>query len=310
MLRYGLPLSASAILSGLSSQFYNFLAAVYCTNAEIGNYSIATNFTVLITFFSTPISTVLFPAFSKLNLEEDCKALRDAFRLSVKYASLLVIPVAAAVMSLAQSAVATLFGEKYTYASTYLSLLSLSHIYTAFGSLSVGNLISSQGKTEVNMKLTLIAVATGLPLSLMLIPRLGVVGLILATLVAGAPSLIAALLYVKRHYGANVDLASSAKTLAVSATSALATSLLLVQLLLPSWAELVIGAVTFLTAYILMAPIIGAVETQDIQNIREIIKELGPISTLINQPLKIMGKIASATQGRGELPSSTDAETG
>jgi len=290
MLRYGLPLSISAILSGFLMQFYNFLVAVYCTDAIIGNYSVATNFAFLITFFSTPISTVLFPAFSKINPKEEDETLRSVFQFSVKYAALLVVPVAAAVMALSQPAVATLFGEKYTYAPLYLALLAVSYLYTAFGNLSAGNLINSQGRTEVNMKLTLMAVV-GLPLSLVLIPRLGVIGLIVTTLTAGTPSLIAALWYVKKHYAATIDWKSSTKTLSASILSALATYIVLSQLSLPSWIELIIGATAFLTAYITVAPLIGAINKTDIQNIKEMSKELGPLSNFLNPLLNLLEKL-------------------
>jgi len=120
MLKYGLLLSISAILSGFLMQFYNFLIAIYCTDVIISNYSVAMNFAVLITFFSTPIATVLFPAFSKLNPQEETETLRNVFQFSVKYAAFLVVPAAAAVIALSQPAVSTLFGEKYTLAPLYL----------------------------------------------------------------------------------------------------------------------------------------------------------------------------------------------
>jgi len=77
------------------------------------------------------------------------------------------------------------------------------------------------------MKLTLMAVVVGLPLSLALIPRLGIVGLIVTTLTAGIPSLIAALWYVRKHYAATIDWKSSTKILSASTLSALATHLIL-----------------------------------------------------------------------------------
>lgn len=52
----------------------------------IGNYQVAMNFMVLISFFTTPISTVLFPAFSKLSPERDEEALHTVFQSSIKYA--------------------------------------------------------------------------------------------------------------------------------------------------------------------------------------------------------------------------------
>ena len=72
MLKYGLPLSIGAILAGFLTQFYSTIIALFVlNNALIGNYSVALNFVVLITFFATPVTTMLFPAFSKLDAKKD-----------------------------------------------------------------------------------------------------------------------------------------------------------------------------------------------------------------------------------------------
>ena len=110
MLKYGLPLSIGAILSGFLTQFYSTIMAIFVTdNSLIGNYSVALNFVVLITFFATPVTTMLFPAFSKLDAKKDREVLKNVFQYSVKYAALIVVPVTAMVMALAQPAIGTIF---------------------------------------------------------------------------------------------------------------------------------------------------------------------------------------------------------
>ena len=296
MFKYGLPLSISAILGGLLIQFYNFLMAIYCIDLMIGNYQVAVNFAVLITFFVTPISTVLFPAFSKLNSQEETETLRNVFQFSVKYAALLVVPAAAAIIALSQPAVSTLFGEKYAYAPPYLSLIAVSYLYSAFGSLSIGNLINSQGKTEVNLKLALVTAAIGFPLSLLLIPKLGIIGLIATTLVAGIPSLIISLWYVKKHFTATIEWSSSVKILLASTLAAAVTYVIISQLSMPNWLRLIIGATVFLTTYTTITPLIGAINKTDIKNLREMLKELGPLSHIFSFPLNIIEKLTSTSQ--------------
>jgi len=291
MLKYGLPLSISTIISGFLSQFYNFLIAIYCVDLMIGNYQVATNFAVLITFFATPISTVLFPAFSQLDVNKENETLGKVFQFSVKYASLLVVPAATAVIILSQPGVSTLFGEKYTYAPLFLTLMSVSYLYSAFGNLSLGNLINSQGRTEVNLKLTLISSAIGLPLSLILIPNYGIIGLIATTLTAGIPSLITGLWWIKKHFEVTIDWASSAKILLSSTFAALITYVALSQLGMADWMKLAIGTITFTVSYMTATPLIGAINKTDIQNLKEMLKELGPLTKILNYPLNIMEKI-------------------
>ena len=135
MFKYGMPLNLSSILGAFQGQFYAILLPIYyiTSNVAIGNYGIASTFVVLISFFASPITTMLFPAFSKLSPEKDKETLRNVFQYSIKYASLLVVPTAALVMCLSQPAVATLFGNTYGSAPLFLTLLSISYLFTAFG---------------------------------------------------------------------------------------------------------------------------------------------------------------------------------
>jgi len=296
MFKYGLPLSISGIIGGFLTQFYNFLMAIYATDLMIGNYSVATNFAVLITFFATPISTVLFPAFSKLDPQKERETLRNVFQFSVKYAAFLVVPAAATIIALSQPAVSTLFGDKYTNAPLFLALLAVGYLYTAFGNLSIGNLINSQGQTKFNLKLTLLTSAIGFPLSLILIPQFGIIGLITTTLTAGIPSLIIALRWTKKHYGVTVDWTSSAKILLSSATAAAITYALTSQIAFSSWIKLIIGATIFLSTFLTITLSTRTVNTSDINHLREMLSELGPLSHLLNFLLNIIEKLITIFQ--------------
>jgi len=291
MLRYGLPLSPSIILTGFLTQFFNFMMVIYCSNTMIGNYSVAVQFSVLITFFTAPISTVLFPAFSKLDSEGEMETLRTVFQSSVKYAALLTVPVTVAIMVLSEPLVFTLFGGKYGYAPLFLTLIAVNYLYSGLGNLSLGNFLNGQGETKVNTKLTLITLGFGLPLSLVLIPAFGIAGLIFTTLFAGIPSLAVGLWWVKKRFGVTVNWTASAKIFLASAIAAAITYAIMLQLNLQYWVKLVVGGIIFLATYFIAAPMIRAVDKNDINNLREMLSDLGPFSHLFRIPLSIVEKL-------------------
>ena len=219
MFRYALPLSFSSIFNSFLAQFYNFIIAIYASNFLIGNYAVANNFTVLLTFFATPITTMLFPAFSKLDADKDKETLKIVFKSSIKYSSLLVIPPTVAVIALANPVVSALFGAKYADAPLFLALLAVNYLLTAFGQLSTLNLISGQGKTGFYLELAIVNTVTGIALAFLLVPTLGVIGLIITTIFDGVPGLVISLYWIKKHYDASVDWVSSAKILVSSAAA-------------------------------------------------------------------------------------------
>ncbi len=292
MLSYGAPLSVSEIISGFKGQYYAFLLPIFYVtdNTAIGNYGIASTFVVLISFFATPITTMLFPAFSKLNPQNDKQTLQNVFQFSVKYASLIVVPVAALVMCLAEPAVSTLFGQTYASAPLFLALLALTYVYTAFGSLSMGNFISSQGKTTFILYLTLISAAIGLPTGYILIMQFGVIGLIVTSLVTGIPNTIISLYWIKKHYGLTVEWGSSLKILLSSATAAISTYILILELGFPSIIRLIIGVIFYAFVFSAVNFLIKTINKSDIENLRAMVSDLGVIGKIVNGVLSLLQK--------------------
>jgi O-antigen/teichoic acid export membrane protein len=297
MLSYGAPLSVSAIISGFQGQFYAFLLPIFYVtdNTAIGNFGIASTFVVLIAFFATPITTMLFPAFSKLNPQKDKKTLQDVFAYSVKYASLLVVPLAALVMCLAEPAVSTLFGQTYASAPLFLALLALTYFLPALGSLSTSNFISSQGKTTFILYLTLLSAAIGLPLGYILIMQFGVLGLIITTLVTGIPSTLIPLYWVKKHYDLTIDWSSSAKIVLSSSVAAASTYLLILELGYSSLIRLIIGIVFFILVFITAALLTKTINKSDIENLRSMASGLGIIGKIFCRVLNIYEKLMGSS---------------
>jgi O-antigen/teichoic acid export membrane protein len=291
MLRYGVPLSIGTIVSGFLLQFYNIILAIYVTDALIGNYSIATTFVILITFFATPVTTMMLPAFSKINAEEDKETLKSVFGFSVKYGSLLVVPVAMLVMVLSRPAVFTLFGDKYEFTPLFLSLLAVTYLYTAFGSLSVTSLLNGLGETRFTMKLILLTAGIGFPLSYVLISQLGVIGLILTTLIAVVPSLIISRFWIWKHYDLTIDWIYSGKIIFSSAIPAILAYLTITQIDFANWVQLIIGVCVFLPSFLVVVLLTKTIERSDIDNLKNMTESLGPLHKLITFFMVIVEKL-------------------
>ena len=165
------------------------------------------------------------------------------------------------------------------------------YLFSAFGSLSVGVLINSQGQTKVNLKITLVTLATALPLSIILIPTYGITGLIITTLVSRFPSTIISLWWIKTHLAAKINLSSSARILLASTLAATITYITTSQLTQPPWIILITGTLIFLATYTVAAPLTGAINKTDIQNLQETLEGFGPLSYILKIPLNLIEKI-------------------
>ena len=85
---------------------------------------------------------------------------------------------------------------------------------------------------------------------------------------------------------------SSVKILAVSATAATTAFLTINFIVYADWIELIVGSLIFLTTYLIVAPITGAINRTDINNLKTMFSGLGIISKFTSIPLKIVEKIS------------------
>jgi O-antigen/teichoic acid export membrane protein len=293
MLHYGVPLSISSIIGGFRIQFYSFMMAFFCSDIMIGYYRAAINFAVLLTFFTFPIATVLFPAFSKLDPQNEHQLLKSIFTSSTKYTALLLVPATMAVIVLSKPMISTLFGEKWVYAPLFLTLYVINNLFVVFGSISMGSLLTGLGETKMLMKLSLLTMSIGLPLAFLLIPTLGITGVILGTIFAGLPSMFYGLHWIWKRYEVKADFKSSTKIFIASAIAAITTYSFQTFINAADWITLITGGIIFLATYILVAPIIGAMNQSDINNLRTMLSGLGIISKLINIPLALAERVAN-----------------
>ena len=286
LLSYGYPLLLSNLSTGALSQFYNVLMAVYVDAYMIGNYRAATNFYVLIAFLTMPVATVLFPLFSKLDFREN-SLLRIVFQNSVKYTALITVPVTTALMVLSGPAVRIIYGSNYQFAPLFLKLFIVNSLFVGLGNISVRNLLNGQGKTKVTFVMNLLNLCMGVPLSLTLIPRFGIIGLLLAMIVAPKPGLFFALWWIKKNFGFMINWVASAKIYLSAGAAYLMASYLLATFSFGDWCDLLLGGGLLVMIYSLLIPLTGAMERSDIQNLRNIMGALGPLSPLFNMFLAI-----------------------
>lgn len=194
-------------------------------------------------------------------------------------------------MCLAIPAVDTLFGDTYNAAPLFLALLAIPYLYTAFGNLSLSGLLNGQGQTSYYLKMAILTGLIGFPVGYFLIMAFGVLGLIATTLIAGLPSLLMGLFFIRKTYGVTVDWRSSAKILLSSAIAASVTFVAVSLLSFSSWIELVLGVIIFAVVFVPSALLTKSVTRSDVANLRGMTTGLGAVGKLLNKILSIIEKL-------------------
>lgn len=292
---FGLPLAILSIISGFGSQFYNFLMARYASAESIGNFGVASTFTVLVNFITFPVVHILLPTFSKLTGEESREGLEIAFRASVKYVSFIVLPATVGVIVLSQPLVGILFGEQYNQAPLFLALTSVGSLLCCLGSLSAGSLLSSQGETKAVLVIGLFTMTIGVPLGLALIPYFGVIGFILTNLFTQTIGTLLNIYWIhKLKFRGWIN--QSARTFVASFSMGIFVWITINMLRI--WAGvnnnmiiLIVGFIVGLLSYMLLLPLMKGIELRELEVIKDIFGRFGYLKPIIQIPYIIMEKI-------------------
>ncbi len=329
MLAYGLPLTAATIVVGVLPQVFILTMGTFAGRGDlaagnpfgwmIGNYFAAVNFSILLTFVSIPVATALFPVFSKLNPESEPKLVKTVFASSVKYTSLLLVPATLLLITLATPLVNTLFPKdgilqslfvvgaapKFPYAPLFLVLSVLVNLFVLIGNVSLGTFQTGVGQTRQLMKQSLLSLAFGLPLAYGLVALFysfggasgeaaasyAVIGGIIGGLVASLPGTLWAIVWAWKKYRVKADFGISAKILVASVIASIAAYGVISFLSLPYWILLVAGFVVFVIVYLVAAPLLGAVNSMDIENFKSMFSGMGIVSKILHLPLLLMRKL-------------------
>ena len=301
LLSFGVPLGIGNMVGSLGGPVFSFLMASYVSTVMIGNYNIATNFLILMSFITVPISTVLFPAFSKLDPRTEKNLLKTVFTSSVKYTNLLVLPATMALLVLAKPLIGTIYENKWSYAPPFLALTVVFYLLTFFGSRSYGSFLMAMGETKMLLKLSMLSLIISIPIAFLMVPSLGIIGIIIGLTAAGIPSMFIGLYLTWKHYGAKADFGASAKILLASVLAALTVYLFLNFFTATHWVLLVVGSILFLAVYLISAPLVGAINQTDVNNLRTMFSGIGIISKLLEIPLKIIEKLLKARNSQAKI---------
>jgi O-antigen/teichoic acid export membrane protein len=297
MLGYGFPLYAAAILSVFLTQYQSIVLAHFASNVEIGNFGATWNFTTFMMILSYPITTSMFPMFSKMDPKSQRSDLARGFVLAVKYASLLMIPASVAVMVFSRNLIYLTYGSGYALAPQYLVLLAALYLLTAISYLVLGSFLSGIADTSTVLKMSVVTLAVYLPLGPALATLWGPFGLLIAYMLSIATSTVYGLRQTSVKHDARPDLRASGRIL-LAALGAAVPTLGLIQLdgAGVGVVNLVVGGLLYLGVYLTLAPILGAVEKQDIVNLRTLLGGTRIVAVLVNPVFDYESKLLSVVK--------------
>lgn len=290
LIHYGTPLYVSSLLIGLIPLYNNVLLAIFTTDAEIGNYKAALNFNALMTVLSTPITTTLLPAFSKLNSTANRKV-KDFFKIANKYTAIIIMPITCLIIIFSKEIVQFIYGATYQSAPKYLALHSSIYFLAGIGYLTLTSLYNGLGETKKTLKISLITFITLAALSPPLTKTYGVQGLIIAYIAANTMGTLYGAYIAKKEFQIEFDKQSTAKIYLISAASSLPSIILLNSTPLHGILKIAAGGILYLLTYLTLMPLTRTVAPHELQKAEYIMKKIKILAFIAEPLLRYQRKI-------------------
>ncbi len=293
MINYGLPLHAATLAAVFVTQYQNIVLAYFATNLEIGNFNVALNVATAMSILIYPIATALFQAFSKINPKSQRQELARAFGLSVKYASLAVIPASVLVMTLSGDLVLTVYGRDFSLAPQYVFAYVGLFLLTG-GYLVLETFLSGAGDTKTILRIAVLMLTFFVPLAPTMAWLWQIPGLIMALIISNGIALLYGLRKSSKTYGMELEFKSVSR---VYVSALLAALPLIIFVGFGSTtnplANLLIGGSVYLISYLTLAPLLSAVRLADIETLGMIANATPVVKTLAKPILRYEAEILS-----------------
>jgi O-antigen/teichoic acid export membrane protein len=264
-LAYSLPLAASTCVGIVGNTLDRAIVAMSFSPVDYAVYSVGALEIPLDVIFQASVANVLRATLPALVAAGAYAEIVRIWRASVRKLALIVIPSTVFLFAFADLFITTLFTAKY-HESVAVFRIYVAHL--PLHMVVVSLIPQVFGRTRLNLKVVFVAASTNIVLSLVLLRFLGYLGPAVAYVVS---SYIAVGLYfaegrrlLKTGFFAMIPVAAMARTTLASGISVVA-ALLATHYGPGGIVGLAVAGVAFGVTYLLAAPLVGAVLSDDLR---------------------------------------------
>jgi len=288
---YGFPIYISVLLFQVIPEFQSIILSMFTTDADIGNFKASLNFATLIGLLILPMATALFPAFSKL--DKDSNDIIKFFRISTKYTTLLIVPLATMVAIFSKEIIEIVYGPQYVSAPTFLSLHITLYLLVGLGYQVQKSFFNGIGETFTTLKIGLITLLLFILLGPFLTMYFSVQGLIIAILTSNTVATIYGAYKAKTKFKIEFPYKSLLSIYCAAIISAAIALLALRATSFPSLPKVAIAVSIYLLCYITLLPITRAITKRELVEAKNATEKIPFVKPLITILLKYEYNIAA-----------------
>ena len=285
-LAFSSPLFASKVAGSASSQYIYSVISRSISPGDLGGFQAASNLLSPLSLVSSPILMSILPAASRLGGGE---AIRISLLRTTAYSSALISPIALLTSILSYEALQIVYGSVYAGFWWILTVLSASHILLAIlGSHVTASYTLVQGDSKSYMYASMMGIASQVVIITMLVPTLGVIGILAAQVISSISGSLYLLIKISRELGIEIREILSKSSMPVLASLAASIPLLIASISARhSPMALGLAGLAYAVLYIAALPILG-LGRAELEGLQKILEGSGLLSRLAAPILRYM----------------------
>jgi O-antigen/teichoic acid export membrane protein len=183
---------------------------------------------------------------------------------------------------------------KFQTAALFLSTYSVLYLLVGIGYLTLTSFFNGLGETRITLRITVIAFAILVPLSPFLATFYGVLGVIIALLVANTAGAVYGMYVALTRFHIRFDMSALIKIYVAAAVSALPPMLLLQVSPLSQLFNVIAGGLIYIAIYLTLAPLIGIVTKPELSMISHVAQRIKPLAPAIKPLLRYQERILNS----------------
>jgi stage V sporulation protein B len=209
---YGMPIMVSSVAGLIIGYTDTAIITLFWALEDVGIYQTAQPTASMIWFAAGALAAALFPIVTELKTK-DRPALSKGISMIYRYIGILLLPASLMAFAFSEEILALFFGYPYTLGSGVLKILAVGGIFIAIANIN-GTVLNGLGKPKIYTKVVWIGAMINLALNLLLIPKIGIEGAAIATLLSYFAMMVWSFRELKKFIEPSLPVMDWAKTIA------------------------------------------------------------------------------------------------
>ncbi len=175
LMSFSLPLTGSGSLERLRMWTDTFLVGFFLSSAHVGLFNYALVISIILVVITASFIVILLPINSELYASNNKNEMNRLYYTVSKWLFFILFPLFLVIFFFPETIVSIVFGSEYVGVAKILRILSCGYFVNASFGIWI-TIIYAIGKTKIDLYLKIIAIVSNIVLSIILIPRLGLIG--------------------------------------------------------------------------------------------------------------------------------------